>query len=99
MANPFSRDREKLQHDVVRTLELNGPLTRRNLIDALRSNRTQMDEVLITLQAEQLVERYEALSARGRMHTYWTKRGAPSPRTRAHSTLAAFQAAARAAQC
>lgn len=91
------RDKATLRADVVALLSAQGSLPKKRIITALRTVKWLVDEVMEDAEAAGDIERFRALSSRGRRDEFWCLRGsAPSESKqsfRGTEILAAFQRA------
>ncbi|MFW9771367.1 MAG: helix-turn-helix domain-containing protein [Candidatus Thorarchaeota archaeon] len=80
MANKLSINKEldskvyltPIQHNLVKTLQKNGPLTRRELVRELETPRTTIYDNLLKLQKNKLIEKFSRNNGkRGRPLVLW----------------------------
>lgn len=92
------RNKATLRADIVELLRAEGRLPKKRIITALHTVKWLVDATMDDAEAEGEIERFRALSSRGRMDEFWCLAGqAPSRPTyniRSAEILAAFQAAA-----
>jgi predicted ArsR family transcriptional regulator len=61
-----------IQYNLIRTLKVNGPLTRKELVNQLNTPRTTIYDNLVKLQKREKVKKYSRNNGkRGRPKTYW----------------------------
>ncbi|MFX1345261.1 MAG: hypothetical protein ACFFBC_03390 [Promethearchaeota archaeon] len=72
----FSESKEFLspiQYNLLKTLDVVGPSTRRDLVKQLKTPRTTIYDNLVKLQKRKLIEKYtRADGKRGRPLVFWT---------------------------
>jgi len=71
----FSASKEymsPIQHDIIKTLEKNGPLTRKELVTKLKTARTTIYDNLFKLQKQKIIERFTRNDGKvGRPLVFW----------------------------
>lgn len=71
----FSNSKEYIsptQHNLIKTLENNGPLTRKELVNELQTARTTIYDNLIKLQKQKMIEKFTRNDGkRGRPLVFW----------------------------
>jgi len=61
-----------MQNNLIKTLEKNGPLTRKDLVNQLKTPRTTIYDNLLKLQKRKLVEKFiQSDGKRGRPLVFW----------------------------
>ena len=61
-----------IQHNLIKTLEKSGPLTRKELVNELKTARTTIYDNLIKLQKQKLIEKFSRNDGkRGRPLVFW----------------------------
>ena len=71
----FSNSKEfisPIQHNLIKTLEQSGPLTRKELVNELKTARTTIYDNLIKLQKQKMIEKFTRNDGkRGRPLVFW----------------------------
>ena len=71
----FSNSKEyisPIQHNLMKTLEKSGPLTRKELVNELKTARTTIYDNLIKLQKQKMIEKFTRNDGkRGRPLVFW----------------------------
>jgi predicted ArsR family transcriptional regulator len=71
----FSSSKEyisPIQHNLIKTLEKSGPLTRKELVNELKTARTTIYDNLIKLQKQKMIEKFTRNEGkRGRPLVFW----------------------------
>ena len=61
-----------IQHNLMKTLEKSGPLTRKELVNELKTARTTIYDNLIKLQKQKMIEKFTRNDGkRGRPLVFW----------------------------
>jgi len=61
-----------IQHNLIKTLEKNGPLTRKELVNELKTARTTIYDNLLKLQKQKMIEKFSRNDGkRGRPVVFW----------------------------
>ncbi len=61
-----------IQNNLIKTLEKNGPLTRKELVNELKTARTTIYDNLIKLQKQKMIEKFTRNDGkRGRPLVFW----------------------------
>jgi len=61
-----------LQYNLIKTLKNDGPLTRKQLVNELKTPRTTIYDNLVKLQKQKAVEKFSRNNGkRGRPRVYW----------------------------
>ena len=61
-----------IQHNLMKTLEKSGPLTRKELVNELKTARTTIYDNLIKLQKQKMIEKFSRNDGkRGRPVVFW----------------------------
>lgn len=65
-----------IQYNLIRTLKEIGPITRRDLVDELKTPRTTIYDNLVKLQKRRLIEKFSRNDGkRGRPLVFWKLKG------------------------